>query len=72
MVRPPRIELGPRVPETLVISLSLRAPGSFLSVVPVRVNHLDFTDDLEYLVLVQRVGAEGFTPPSPRGNRSCR
>jgi hypothetical protein len=25
MVRPPRIELGPRVPETLVISFSLRA-----------------------------------------------
>jgi hypothetical protein len=25
MVRPPRIELGLRVPETLVISLSLRA-----------------------------------------------
>ena len=25
VVRPPRIELGPRVPETLVISFSLRA-----------------------------------------------
>ena len=29
MVRPPRIELGLRVPETLVISLSLRAPTVF-------------------------------------------
>jgi hypothetical protein len=31
VVRPPRIELGLRVPETLVISLSLRARGSFLT-----------------------------------------
>ena len=31
MVRPPRIELGLRVPETLVMSLSLRARASFLT-----------------------------------------
>jgi hypothetical protein len=31
VVRPPRIELGLRVPETLVISLSLRARASFLT-----------------------------------------
>ena len=31
VVRPPRIELGLRVPETLVISLSLRARGNFLA-----------------------------------------
>jgi hypothetical protein len=31
LVRPPRIELGLRVPETLVISLSLRARASFLT-----------------------------------------
>ena len=30
VVRPPRIELGLRVPETLVISLSLRALQVFL------------------------------------------
>jgi hypothetical protein len=30
VVRPPRIELGLRVPETLVISLSLRARKNFL------------------------------------------
>jgi hypothetical protein len=29
LVRPPRIELGLRVPETLVISFSLRARGDF-------------------------------------------
>ena len=29
LVRPPRIELGLRVPETLVISLSLRARANF-------------------------------------------
>jgi hypothetical protein len=31
LVRQPRIELGLRVPETLVISLSLRARASFLA-----------------------------------------
>jgi hypothetical protein len=31
LVRPPRIELGLRVPETLVISLSLRARGNFFT-----------------------------------------
>ncbi len=38
MVRPPRIELGLRVPETLVISFSLRAPQKFLSSDPEGVN----------------------------------
>ena len=38
VVRPPRIELGLRVPETLVISFSLRAPADFLTSATDRVN----------------------------------
>src|ERR687892_2213263 len=38
LVRPPRIELGLRVPETLVISFSLRAPSVLLHPRLVRVN----------------------------------
>ena len=37
LVRPPRIELGLRVPETLVISFSLRARGEF------SITRLDFS-----------------------------
>jgi hypothetical protein len=45
MVGPPRIELGPRVPETLVISFSLRAhKEKFLPSVPNRVNERSTRD----------------------------
>jgi hypothetical protein len=43
MLRPPRIELGLRVPETLVISFSLRAQGfRFLSLAYSAVNEAAF------------------------------
>ena len=43
LVRPPRIELGLRVPETLVISFSLRAQGfCFLSLAYSAVNEAAF------------------------------
>ena len=56
LVRPPRIELGLRVPETLVISFSLRAPWFFLSPDCGGVNVPGGYNDAEHLIVDGTVG----------------
>ena len=65
MVRPPRIELGLRVPETLVMSLSLRARGHFLTSDVCSVNEVirDRSGDVYHFVVNQPVGSQRFAAP---------
>ena len=67
VVRPPRIELGLRVPETLVISFSLRAPARFYHptiVESTRSTTCKRPGDAYHLRMNGAVGGEGFVSPN--------
>ena len=63
MVRPPRIELGLRVPETLVISFSLRAPRFLYHSTMGESMFPGLRHGAKHLAMDDPVGSQGFLAP---------